>query len=74
MQFIIGAVIGAIATLPASLLYADYQLIRYTAYGEGGLGGVAVVSIIIVLGGSLIAGLAAHFGNRIRLAPPKQPD
>ena len=34
----------------------------------------AIVSIIIVLDGSVMGGLVAHVGNRIRLAEAKQPD
>ncbi|MDE2744757.1 MAG: hypothetical protein OXS30_09055 [Chloroflexota bacterium] len=45
-----------------------------SARGGGGLAGDAIVSFIIVLGGSVIGGLVAHFGNRIRLAEARQPD
>jgi len=74
MQFIVGALVGAIAAVPAALIYAAKQLVDFNEWGGGGPAGDPIVSIIILLDGGEIGGLVAHFGNRIRLAEAKQPD
>ena len=74
MQLIVGALVGAIAAVPATLLYAGKQSVDDNEWGGRGPAGDAIVSIIVVLGRNVIGGLVAHVGNRIRLAEAKQPD
>ena len=74
MQLIVGALVGAIAAVPAALLYAAKQLVDDNEWGGGGPAGDAIVSIIIVLDRNVIGGLVAHVGNRSRLAEARQPD
>ncbi|MYA00867.1 MAG: hypothetical protein F4Y35_03690 [Chloroflexi bacterium] len=74
MRLIVGALVGAIAAVPAALLYAAKQLVDYNKWAGVGPAGDALVSIVILLDGSVIGPLVAPFGNRIRLAEARQPD